>query len=322
MRIAFHTNQLGLGGTEVALYDYADYNEKLLDNESIIISNKKHPSNNADVIAKFSTRFKNIILYENKNEINNILEKEKTDIFYAIKEGGDDGIKTNVCKTAVHVVFKINAPHGDVYFYVSEWLSKAASNGLYPFVPHMITLPPTNENYRNHFSIPEDAIVFGRYGSYDTFDIEYAKNAVREISKNHRDIYFLFMNTEKFMDGKKNVIFLKGSSDVHIKAAFINSCNAMLHARDRGETFGIAVGEFSSRNKPVITYANSPERAHIEILGGSAMLYNNYKELYETLINFRDIYDKKKNYDLFSKNYSPEAVMQKFREVVTGEKII
>jgi len=30
MKVAFHSNQLGEGGTEVALYDYAHFNETIL----------------------------------------------------------------------------------------------------------------------------------------------------------------------------------------------------------------------------------------------------------------------------------------------------
>jgi hypothetical protein len=39
MKILFHSNQLALRGTEVALYDYAHYNENFLGNESLIVSN-------------------------------------------------------------------------------------------------------------------------------------------------------------------------------------------------------------------------------------------------------------------------------------------
>ena len=38
MRIAFHSNQLSERGTEVALYDYAFFNEVGLGNESFIVS--------------------------------------------------------------------------------------------------------------------------------------------------------------------------------------------------------------------------------------------------------------------------------------------
>ena len=38
--IAFHSNQLGIRGTEEALYDYAHFNETILKNKSFIISDK------------------------------------------------------------------------------------------------------------------------------------------------------------------------------------------------------------------------------------------------------------------------------------------
>lgn len=316
MKIAFHTNQIGIAGTEVALFDYADYNERILNNESIILSNKNHNDNNPAVIKKFTDRFKKIHWYENVFEIDRILEQEKADIFYAIKLGLNDGIASKVCKTGVHVVFMANQPHGDVYFYVSEWLSKAASGGVYPYVPHIITLPETNINYRNYLSIPDDAIVFGRYGSYNTFDIDFAKKAVIEISEKYKNIYFLFMNTERFITGRQNVIFLNSTSDVIIKTGFINTCNAMLHARERGETFGIAVGEFSIKNKPVLTYSLSPERSHLEILGNKAICFSSYNELYNAITGFNDYYDKGGDYDKYSAGFNPNAVMRKFDNVL------
>lgn len=36
MKIAFLSNKLTLRGTEAAMYDYADYNENLLNNQYII----------------------------------------------------------------------------------------------------------------------------------------------------------------------------------------------------------------------------------------------------------------------------------------------
>jgi hypothetical protein len=38
-KIAFHANQLGLRGTETSMFNYADYNEKILGNKSIILAN-------------------------------------------------------------------------------------------------------------------------------------------------------------------------------------------------------------------------------------------------------------------------------------------
>jgi len=300
----------------VALYDYADYNEKLLGNESIIISSAKHPANNKGVVDKFTTRFKKVFLYDSPNDINRILGSERADVFYAIKLGVNDGIVSGVCKTGVHTVFAVNEPHGDVYFYVSHWLSIAASGGKHPYVPHMITLPDATDSYRDYLNIPKDAIVFGRYGSYDTFDIDFVQKAVIEISEKRKDIYFIFMNTKKFTEGRDNIIFLEGTADAGIKANFINTCDALLHARMRGETFGITVGEFSIKNKPVLTFANSPERSHMEILGDAALLYNDYGSVTDLICNYKHIYDRNKNYDRFSPEFNPRSVMEKLDKIL------
>ena len=45
----------------------------------------------------------------------------------------------------------------------------------------------------------------------------------------------------------------------------------MIHARQEGESFGIAVGEFSFCNKPVITYSQSPEKNHLVTLGDKGL---------------------------------------------------
>ena len=44
MKIAFHSNQLGERGTEICLYKYAKYNQEILGNESIIVSNSSKPT--------------------------------------------------------------------------------------------------------------------------------------------------------------------------------------------------------------------------------------------------------------------------------------
>ena len=60
MRVSFHSNQLGVRGTEISLYDYAFYNREILGNKSIIVSDR-----NADMSAyeKFNREFE-VILYD------------------------------------------------------------------------------------------------------------------------------------------------------------------------------------------------------------------------------------------------------------------
>lgn len=187
-----------------------------------------------------------------------------------------DGVAPHGCKTAVQAVFKHYKPHGDVYAYVSEWLSREMTNGKTPFVPNMICVEETDEDLRRELKIPRKAIVFGQHGGETTFDIPFAQKLVDEISNKRKDTYFIFMGTNRFttrsiFSRRKNVIFLPATQDEVYRAKFINTCNAYLHARKQGESFGIAIGEFSVRNKPITRWADSEEKSHIEILGNRAI---------------------------------------------------
>lgn len=56
MKVAFHSNQLCERGTEVALYDYAHYNEEILLNNSIILSDRKNMNSTVSAVEKFRKR--------------------------------------------------------------------------------------------------------------------------------------------------------------------------------------------------------------------------------------------------------------------------
>ena len=103
MKIAFHTNQMSVMGTEIAVFDYAYHNQTLLNNESFIIS-KKRNDNLPSVIEKFKKHFP-IFLYNDFSEVEKILDDNKIDVFYVIKSGEYDGIISKGRKTVIHVVF-------------------------------------------------------------------------------------------------------------------------------------------------------------------------------------------------------------------------
>jgi len=96
---------------------------------------------------------------------------------------------------------------------------------------------------------------------------------------------------------------------------FINTADGMIHARGIGESFGLACGEFSIKNKPVMTYALSPQRSHIEILGKKALLYKGKKDLEQMLLSFHSQVQHERNWDAYSQDFLPTAVMSKFEQV-------
>ena len=317
MKILFHENELNYRGTSIALYDYADFNERYLGNESIIAYHKNEKTNHPAGIEKFKNRFQ-VFAYEDFSEVDAIIKKNQVDLFYAIKNGDIDGVETKECKTVVHSVFKHFNPHGDVYAYVSEWLSEEMTGGKSPFVPHMVNFEnEISEDLRAFLNIPNSAKVFGYFGGAQSFNIQFAQETLEKIASKYKDIYFLFMGVDSFVQAKwwkkslPNVIFLAPNSDIAMKQKFINTCDALLHARERGETFGITVAEFAIMGKPVLTFADSPEKAHIMELKDKAYYYRNSKDLKDLLLDSDLRLNASENYQKFL----PNSVMDQFKKV-------
>jgi len=312
VKIAFYSNHLCERGTEIALFDYAYYNIKLLNNDSIIIYNSNNINNNNNIIKKFKDNFNVFSISSDINtlEIDEILLREKCDILYMIISGEKIDLPKNA-KVCIHCVFNcIDQPFGDVYSSISPIVH--GNNGRYPVVPHMINLPSHTRNLRKKLLIPESATVFGRYGGQTTFNIEYVKNIVCEVAEERPDIYFLFVNTYELPKKLPNIIYLDTISNLDEKVEFINTCDAMLWARADGETFGLAIGEFSSKNKPVFA-TDIGDRAHVMILKDKGIWYTN-DTLKELLLNFNKNDYINKDVNAY-KDYSPELVMQQFKKV-------
>lgn len=307
--IAFLSNKLTFRGTEVAIYDYAHYNETLLGNKSIIITrdyNKIKNEYDVDIQGydKFKQRF-DVFYYSSQGDIDKIVLDLKVTHLFIIKSGGIDGLYSNHCINIIQCVFDISQPHGQVYTPIGETINQHFGKN-YPVTPHIVTIPECQENLREALSIPENAIVFGRYGGKELFDIRFVHEAIKSLLHTRDDVYFLFMNTHSFYQ-HKNIIHLPGNADMKFKRRFINTCDALLHARDRGETFGLTCGEFSICKKPVITYGGSVEREHLLILKDKAVVYNTRNEIDSILQTFtKDKYDVNENGYMF---YTPENVM-------------
>ncbi|QBJ86873.1 glycosyltransferase family 1 protein [Chryseobacterium gleum] len=318
MKIIFHENQLCYRGTSNALFDYAYYNEEMLGNESMILYPKNSPNNVEEAIGRFKKRF-NVVSYSDVKERDEIIKKANADVFYAIKSGEKEtDTPQDLIKTVIHAVFKYNEPYGDVYAYVSEWLAKTMSNGALPFVPHIIDLPEVDDDLRAELNIPKDAVVFARYGGAETFDIGFVMDAVKKTALKNKKIYFIFMGTDEFIKRNffrsyKNIIFLPPTTDVERRVKFINAADAFLHARTQGESFGMAIGEFSIKNKPVITWSGSDEKSHLEILGDKGILYKDKEDIMQILNSFTP--DNSKNWDCYSEQFNPRVVMEKFQNV-------
>lgn len=292
LTVLFHSHSLTVRGTEVALFDYGDFNESLLGNISVMVFPRKGVESEA-ARQRFEGRFQTY-LYDTPEELAGIAERCGAELCYFIKKGHNDSLLVPGRKNAIHVVFQNLEPHGEAYAYVSEWLSKTAGKGAYPFVPHIIRHPVnTKDDMRTELGISEAADVYGIIGGVDSFKILSATNAVLDAIEKSPDKVFLFVNTRmpawfpwtrrrirKALESGR-LKYLNQITDFGEKERFINTCDAMLHARRRGETFGIALGEFDVRGKPLLVHYSPKTRdqGHYDILGETPNYYQSKAEI-------------------------------------------
>lgn len=327
MKIAFHILPVCHRGTTTATLDYAKYNEQILGNESIILINENLKQDlsdpgitpqDKDVVQYVKDNYKTIS-YNDFSEIEFICKDNNITHIYSLKYGKQDGFIIPNIKNLVHVVFNVYDPHGDEYAYVSEWLARTASNNRSKYVPHIVSLPPVQKSdWRKKLNIPEDAIIIGRYGGLYQFDIGFAIETVYKFALANPNYYFLFVNTFNFFEvlglkALKNIIFIPPIVDLQDKTDFILSCDAMIHARSDGESFGLAICEGLFHDKPVFCFNGGRDKHHIDLLKDTNLLYNNPLELYEKLLSVHNYTTQP--YSNLVDNFSPYTVMQKFQDV-------
>lgn len=318
-KILFHENSLNERGTSTAVYDYAYHCRELLDLEPVVCYSNRFPSNPA-TIEKFSRQFQTVA-YNDFSEVQALADQIKPDYFYAIKYGVPDEVQVQGTKNLMHSVFASDPSniHGDVYAVVSAWQS-IKSGMTIPYVPHMLNLPTVEGDLREELGIPKNALVVGRYGAQDTFNIEFVIDVINKILNKRSDIWFVFMNTEPRVEHER-CLYLDAVVDLHRKVQFINTCDAMLHARDYGETFGLSVLEFAAMNKQIISYDNEyiqtqhplGGRNHFLFLGDNCFKYQDANQLGHILMYLT----RKNPFDTtyLVDEFSPSTVMKVFKKV-------
>ena len=87
----------------------------------------------------------------------------------------------------------------------------------------------------------------------------------------------------------------------------------MLHGRELGESFGLAISEFLFHNKPVLAWSGGFDRNHVQMLQHTGLLYDDEKQLREKLLSIRDY--KNGDYKAIVEPFTPANVMRKFQQV-------
>ena len=260
--------------------------------------------------------------------VDELLTKLKATHLYAHKSSGPDNLHMSklpdVCNV-MHYMFHARRPGAEE---VSLRISDAVT-GTAPVVMYMVEDPLEADlaqpDMREQLGIPADATVIGRYGGMNSFDIRCVQEAVCEVAKSSSNTYFLFANTEPFKSGchkgVDRIIMLPSMESKAERVRFIKTTDAMVHARGGGESFGLAVGEWSVQNKPVFTTRTAGDRtaqmAHADILGNRAQLYT-CSDVAAKLVGFdRAAAAARTDWNAYAGN-SVAAIMARFMRLTSG----
>ncbi|WP_415921467.1 hypothetical protein [Tateyamaria sp. SN6-1] len=305
-KIIFHSNDLGVRGTVQAIYDYAHHAEEVLGHTSVIAYPDNAANTDQAVVDKFSARFE-LMCYDQLSDI----AGSGADLTYFMKYGGKDDLVSPDTPSAIHAVFQAFEPHGQTYAYISEWLADYCTGGRYPYVPYMVTLPP-GTSQRDKWGIPDDAFVYGRYGGYETFDLPFVKAQIPALLEDPK-VWCVFINTEKFIEHPR-ALFLPSITLPTDKSDFIMTCDAMIHGRHRGESFGLAHCEFLFHGRPVVAWAGGKDAHHRVMLEQAPRaLYTDGDDFLAKARALRDGSDF--NWRSLVAPFAPEPVMHKFQQV-------
>lgn len=316
MKLGFYVAQLGLRGTDNFVWKLADTCEQ---NHNVMILTAHHQALSKDVtqesIDRFRSRFFVVPLMPGE-KLDDIVDRYGLQAIYIAKWGIDDGFRSWRCPCIVHAIFDCCQPHGTVYAAISDHMVRKCAAAC-PVLPFIVQLPPAASDLREQLSIPTDAFVFGRHGGWNQFDLSFVHNAVVEVATERPDVFFVFMNTAPFGPPVHNIKFLQGTSDPANKAAFIETADAMVHGRSDGETFGLAIGEFSLFNKPVVTTSRG-DTAHIDILGTSSLVgdtQDHYKQQLMQLLATDKTLIRQGRWDAYAR-FSPDYVLRAFEQLL------
>lgn len=251
----------------------------------------------------------------------------------------------------IHAVFTWDQ-HGTTYAGISSDVT-GRDHPNRAIVPHMV--PPPNmdtvhqlQGLRSKLGIDPKALVLCRHGAQDSFNVKFVPGVIVGLLQKYgpTQLHFVFMNTNNFFatslpprrhplkngvprhnnqvnsivdyssySNHGQVHFLPGSTNQSIKEEFFRTCNAMIHARNIGESFGLAIGEFSVHNLPVITYANPHiSLEHVRILGEKGFVYHNASELMQIVEKFVQDGIPVGDYNAY-REFSPSNVMKQFVKV-------
>mgnify|MGYP001175021640 CR=1 FL=1 len=293
MKVGFHCDGLSLRGVTVATLAYARMWQQELKQESVIIKSEgQTPWIKEQDHQNSEKKIDNleVIRYRDPKQLDSLLIKSGVDALYVMTSGAREKKFAGITAPLwIHAVFpcKINDVHGSKYACISDWLAKDSFNYRIPFVPYIVNSPSINaesrESWRDKYNIPRSSIVIGSMGGSHTFDLKPARDGLEKALNNNPGLFFVALNHKRFTNHKQSR-FIPGTNNLDEKSSFIHACDAMLHGRAQGETFGLACAEFAAAGKPIFAWRHAPERHHLEKFCPDVLNFSTARELEKKLL--------------------------------------
>lgn len=187
----------------------------------------------------------------------------------------------------------------------------------YEFEHVPLVVPPHGDpdrNLRDELGIPRDSYVIGSLSGPGEFNIPFVRKSISQFLDENRDAYFLGPNISKFTSNDRALWLPKITSRTK-KQYYLNTLDVFVHARERGETFGLAVAEALSAGKPVLSWSGGIDKHHVYLLRDTLGLYSTPEEFWSILQMFRESPPSKEHQRSLVSQFSPDLVASTFRSV-------
>lgn len=297
-QMIFHTNEMSYRGVPGSVYDYAVAFEEYACGVAHYASFDGPSATSYDkVAARFPGRLHFAREAVSTQDMAALVRRHKIDTVYTqqygLVERTSFAVNESETKLLMHAVFSAAQPHGYGYAAISDVVERSKQHPDVPTVPYIAKLDGAYADapsLRGDLGIPDNATVICRHGGEPSFNVMEARYALCSFIMERPDAWVLSLGMHRHDCDTRppRIVYLDASSDMLYKRRFLNSCDACVHARKEGETFGLAVAECSLAGLPVITYKYAPRTAdnHLRILGPHAKLYSDSRSLLDILRSF------------------------------------
>lgn len=309
MKVLFYISDLDHRGTTKRAHDYAFYGHKFGILTPLIAYSC---ASSLQTLKRFEETFAPLSQVKNLEKAGRLARERGCRAVFFVEDGyyclNSPVIAEPGVETWKQMIFGACAAKGTRVSVLNGDLPGAEG---YPMVPGIVSPPDlTAPSLRKDLAIPESAKVFGILLGEDKVTVKEAIEGIDSATREDPRLYILVLGPRPFLPSRHNIIYMEKTGDRHFVDRFANTCDAAIHCRSLGETFGNAVAEFSCRGKAVFVYPHVHDKFHLKTLGSKGIHYTTSEGLRRALHVFNP--KSGKDYAAYTE-FTPARVMAAFK---------